>query len=75
MNFFFADSLRLKFLSYLPVKNLPGNPCYVSLDVDECDSGVSQCHSHASCKNTAPGYCCDCNEGYYGNGVVCEREG
>ena len=51
-------------------------PCFVfSLDVDECDNGVAQCHSNALCKNSAPGYCCECTNGYYGNGVDCVKEG
>ena len=45
------------------------------LDVDECDNGISQCHSSALCKNNAPGYCCECTDGYYGNGVDCVKEG
>lgn len=43
--------------------------------IDECSSGVSQCHEHASCKNSDPGYCCECNDGYFGTGFICEKEG
>ncbi|XP_067028180.1 nidogen-like isoform X4 [Acropora muricata] len=43
--------------------------------IDECSSGVSQCHEHASCTNSDPGYCCECNEGYFGTGFICEKEG
>lgn len=46
-----------------------------SLDANECDNGVAKCHSNALCKNSAPGYCCECTNGYYGNGVDCVREG
>lgn len=48
---------------------------FVSSDIDECSSGVSQCHEHASCTNSDPGYCCECNEGYFGTGFICEKEG
>ncbi|XP_074631939.1 nidogen-like isoform X3 [Acropora palmata] len=43
--------------------------------IDECSSGVSQCHEHASCTNSDPGYCCECKEGYFGTGFICEKEG
>ncbi len=50
-------------------------PCFCYLDVDECDSSVARCHSNALCKNTAPGYCCECKDGFYGNGIDCAKEG
>lgn len=49
--------------------------CCCFLDLDECDSSLARCHSNAICKNTAPGYCCECTNGYYGNGVDCVKEG
>ena len=36
---------------------------------------MARCHGNALCKNTAPGYCCECTNGYYGNGVDCVEEG
>ncbi|XP_031557799.1 nidogen-like [Actinia tenebrosa] len=40
-------------------------------DVDECAVGVVSCHANATCINKSPGYCCQCNEGFYGNGITC----
>ncbi|XP_022790332.1 fibrillin-1-like isoform X2 [Stylophora pistillata] len=44
-------------------------------DIDECEDGVARCHPNAICKNIAPGFCCQCNDGYFGNGVDCVKEG
>ena len=41
-------------------------------DVDECSEGTADCHSHASCMNTAGSYQCECTSGYRGNGTDCE---
>lgn len=43
--------------------------------MDECENGVARCHPNAVCKNAAPGYCCQCKDGYYGSGVDCVKEG
>lgn len=33
--------------------------------------GKLKCHSFAKCTDTSRGFCCTCNEGYYGNGYSC----
>lgn len=41
------------------------------LDVDECNDGSHDCHSDATCKNTAGYFKCKCKDGYSGNGRNC----
>ena len=42
-------------------------------DVNEClNPDLHICDPAADCTNKDGGYTCSCNEGYYGNGVVCE---
>ncbi|CAH1230750.1 FBN1 [Branchiostoma lanceolatum] len=40
-------------------------------DIDECSTGVHNCHQHATCNNTVGSYRCECNSGYAGNGRTC----
>ena len=40
-------------------------------DIDECTSSVNDCHSSASCTNTAGSFSCSCNHPYTGNGKTC----
>ena len=47
--------------------------CYLFLsDVDECNDGSHDCHSNATCKNTAGYFTCHCKHGYRGDGRNCE---
>ena len=41
------------------------------VDINECEN-TALCHDNATCANTAGSYSCACNEGYTGNGTVCE---
>ena len=41
-------------------------------DVDECRLGTHNCSVNAGCTNTAGGFTCACNEGYFGNGTWCD---
>lgn len=36
-------------------------------------SGPSVCHMHARCVDYQAGICCQCNEGFYGNGKYCVK--
>ena len=40
-------------------------------DIDECVSGVHNCHSSASCTNTVGSFNCSCNQPYTGDGKKC----
>ena len=44
-------------------------PHIIILDVDECDQGLDNCNSDATCTNTVGGYNCTCNDGYIGDGT------
>ena len=41
------------------------------LDKDECALEIHACHFDATCNNTIGSYTCTCNEGYTGNGIMC----
>ena len=47
-------------------------PLYSSTDIDECVSGVHDCHSSASCTNTVGSYKCSCDQPYIGDGKTCK---
>ena len=40
-------------------------------DIDECNTGASNCGSNAMCLNIPGTFMCFCNNGYRGDGVVC----
>ena len=40
-------------------------------DIDECVSGVHDCHWLASCTNTVGSFSCSCNHPYTGDGKTC----
>ena len=44
---------------------------FLLLDADECVNDTV-CDSNASCTNTNGSYLCICDEGYIGNGLICE---
>lgn len=52
-------------------------PDYISPDehssaIPSCSkTGKFECDSSATCTDTPTGFCCKCNEGYYGNGKNC----
>ena len=41
-------------------------------DINECLMGTPNCAENATCTNTIGSYLCTCNEGYIGDGSVCE---
>ena len=44
---------------------------FTSIDINECVSGVHNCHSSASCTNTVGSYSCLCNHPFTGDGKIC----
>ena len=44
------------------------------LDVDECERDMHDCDGNATCTNTRGGYNCSCDNGFSGNGSLCEGE-
>lgn len=53
---------------------LPFLSLYIPLfvDINECKTGIDNCHSDANCTNTKGSFYCTCKTGYSGNGVICE---
>ena len=45
------------------------------MDIDECSSGLSNCHLFAQCTNTIGSFKCSCIGLYYGDGVTCTKVG
>lgn len=41
------------------------------IDIDECASGLHNCHSSASCTNTVGSFNCSCNHPFTGDGKTC----
>ena len=46
---------------------------FTRIDIDECASNVHDCHSSASCTNTAGSFSCSCNNPYTGDGKTCSH--
>jgi len=40
----------------------------------DCGLGSTFCHSAATCSASASGFCCSCNQGWYGDGENCLQE-
>ena len=40
------------------------------VDTDECLT-VSPCHANATCNNTEGSYTCSCDNGFSGDGILC----
>ena len=42
-------------------------------DVNECfDGSLNDCNVNAECTNKNGSYTCNCNNGYYGDGISCQ---
>ena len=42
--------------------------------MNECITGIDNCHVNATCTNTNGSFECRCKDGFYGNGVICIGE-
>jgi hypothetical protein len=47
------------------------SPKYKCFDYNECTSLLDSCDSNAECTNLLGSFTCACNEGYYGDGLLC----
>uniref|UniRef100_A0A8C4NB86 Nidogen 2 n=1 Tax=Eptatretus burgeri TaxID=7764 RepID=A0A8C4NB86_EPTBU len=43
--------------------------------VESCAKDGTSCSPHTSCRDHSTGFCCYCNNGYYGDGHLCLPEG
>ena len=41
------------------------------VDIEECHTGIDNCHADANCTNTKGSFYCTCLNGYSGDGVLC----
>ena len=41
-------------------------------DIDECNEGTHNCSSNARCVNEPKSFSCHCDQGFSGNGIVCQ---
>jgi len=41
------------------------------LDVNECLTGIHNCHINAGCTNIKGSFLCTCHTGYSGDGITC----
>ena len=41
-------------------------------DINECTSDIDNCDFNATCTNTPGNFTCACNQGYSGDGVMCD---
>ena len=46
--------------------------CVAEILVNECETGLDNCHSNADCTDTEDAFYCTCQAGYTGDGVTCE---
>ncbi len=50
---------------------LPSSQCFIFLDIDECLN--NSCHHNASCSDNEGSFDCQCNVGFSGDGVNCDK--
>ena len=53
------------------VSGYAGHNGQCCIDVNECDEGLDNCHSEATCDNTVPGFSSTCKTGFTGDGRKC----
>ena len=44
---------------------------YPVSDIPECERGLDDCDSNATCANTIGNYLCTCDSGFTGDGFTC----
>ena len=41
-------------------------------DIDECAIGRDRCDKNANCSNTFGNHTCQCRDGFFGDGIICD---
>jgi hypothetical protein len=65
---------NLNWISCMWLRDTHINVQWNILDIDECERDMHECDGNATCTNTRGGYNCTCDNGFSGNGSVCEGE-
>ena len=42
------------------------------VDINECDLDLDNCDENAACTDIDGSFTCECNDGFAGNGTVCQ---
>ena len=48
------------------------NMSFCLVDINECDLGIDNCDENAACTDIDGSFTCECNDGFPGNGTVCQ---
>jgi len=66
----FLFSFLFLFIYFLKKNKSNFLQCW-TIDVNECLINHGGCDANAKCENTPGSFSCSCNQGYFGNGFVC----
>lgn len=63
-------------VSHFPCTESLSNVGYniLFVDIDECTSDTDNCAEQATCIDNDGSFICTCNDGYTGNGMICDSE-
>ena len=65
-----TETVLTKLILVMTQLLLPITSCF-SIDEEECETGIHNCHYDANCTNTKGSFYCACLDGYAGNGISC----
>ena len=68
MDYMWGSYYRYSWYANIKFGAVPG-----CADVNECATGTDNCHSNATCTNSAGSFSCACDTGYHGSGTSCAQ--